>query len=80
VPPFNACFEAGLAAGFEAEVAVDAKIAATSITTPRLANTADSSVLLRIGLLPFRCAPHSLRGGAIMLNRSWTETLLRVAG
>jgi hypothetical protein len=37
-----------LAAGFEAEVAVDAKIAATSITTPRLANTAESSVFLRM--------------------------------
>ena len=48
VPPFNACFEVGLAAGRDADEAVDAKIAATSITTPRPANTADSSVLLRI--------------------------------
>jgi hypothetical protein len=48
VPPFNACFETGFADGFEAELAVAAKIAATSITTPRLANTADSSVLLLI--------------------------------
>jgi hypothetical protein len=37
-----------LAAGFDADEAVPAKIAATSIITPRLANTADSSVFLRI--------------------------------
>ena len=49
VPPFNACFEAGLAAGFARPTRPSpAKIAATSIITPRLVNTADSSVFLRI--------------------------------
>jgi hypothetical protein len=48
VPPFNACFADGFADGLEAELAVDAKIAATSIITPRLANTAESSVFFGI--------------------------------
>jgi hypothetical protein len=60
VPPFNACFEAGLAAGFDADEAVPAKIAATSIITPRAANTAESNVFLGIGLLSSR-SPHGNR-------------------